>query len=71
MVEVLRAFHERSDFVFENEAQVMAAVSAFEKGGDLADHLIVECARACGCSKLLSFDARLAERHLEFVVRPR
>ncbi len=71
IAQVLRAFCERKDLVFEDEAQVMAAVSAFESGADFADHLIFERARAAGCSKLATFDTALANRLPDFVIRPR
>lgn len=71
IVHVLRAFYDRRDFVFEDEAQVMAAVSAFENGADFADRLIVEGARSSGCSKLVTFDSDVKNRHPDFTIKPR
>ncbi len=71
IAQVLRAFYERKDFVFENESHVMAAVAAFESGADFADHLIVEAARAAGCSKLLTLDEALVGRHRAFATKPK
>ncbi|MBI2838939.1 MAG: type II toxin-antitoxin system VapC family toxin [Acidobacteria bacterium] len=71
IAQVLRAFYERKDFVFEDEAHVMAAVSAFEDGADFAGHIIVEGARSSVCSKLVTFDSDVIHRHPEFAIRPR
>jgi len=39
---------------------VLAALTEYEKGpADFSDYLILEGARAEGCSKLLTFDRRL------------
>ncbi len=71
IAEVLRAFYERKDFVFENEDHVMAAVAAFEDGADFGDHLIFEGARASGCSKLITFDTDFVNKHSDFVILPK
>lgn len=71
IAQVLRALYERADFVFEDAPHVVAAVSAFERGADFADHLIYERALAQGCSRLATFDEDLAGRHPHFVVSPR
>jgi len=70
IAKVLRSFSERADFVFEDDSLVMAALSAFERGGDFADHLIFERARAAGCSRLLTFDSEVLDRYGDFAIKP-
>jgi predicted nucleic-acid-binding protein len=47
-------------FVFAQRDAVIAALGAYESGpADLSDYLVLELARAEGCTKLLTFDRKL------------
>jgi len=47
-------------FVVSRRTEVLAALTAYEHGrADFSDYLILELARAEGCTKLLTFDRRL------------
>ena len=60
----LRAVLATPPFVVTQRAEVLAALAQYEKGpADFSDYLILEGARAEGCSKLLTFDRRLLESH--------
>ena len=67
---VLNDFLDRGDVSFENGEVVHHAVRAFEKGGDIADHLILETARNRGCSHLATFDDDLTNRFQDFALKP-
>ena len=71
LVETVRRLAGRLDVDFEDRTRVMDAVRELEAGGDFADALIVSRARGLGCSGLATFDADLARRHPDFVIRPR
>ncbi|MCX7011864.1 MAG: type II toxin-antitoxin system VapC family toxin [Candidatus Sumerlaeota bacterium] len=66
----LRRVAERADVLFEDWERFDGAVKALDEGGDFADRLIVEAARKQGCSRLLSLDRALLERHPDFVTKP-
>lgn len=56
----LRELLEVDDLAFRDHAAVERAVSAFEAGGgDLADFVIREHARAAGCDAVATFDRAL------------
>jgi predicted nucleic-acid-binding protein len=69
--EVLTAILDRLDVVFEEEERVRAAVRLYNQGVDLADGLILEKARAAGCSGIASFDEALSRQDPSFVLRPK
>ncbi len=71
IMEVLAALLDRLDIVFEDEERVRAAVCRYSQGLDLADGLILEKARAAGCSGLASFDEAFLRLGAEFTRRPR
>jgi predicted nucleic-acid-binding protein len=71
VAEVLIALMDRLDVVFEDEARVRAAVRLYVEGLDLADGLILETARAAGCTSMASFDESLIHRAPAFVRRPK
>ena len=71
VVEVLRAFLSRADFITEDEERVTNAVEAYAKGGDFADELIYSQAATHDCVSLASFDEQLVKRHPHFVRKPR
>jgi predicted nucleic-acid-binding protein len=70
IMKVLAAFLDRLDVVFEDEERVRAAVRLYAGGLDLADGLILENARAAGCSALVSFDEALLRLEPGFIRRP-
>lgn len=56
----LRGLLATPPFVVKERAEVLAAITEYEKGpADFADYLILSSARAEGCSKLLTFDRKL------------
>lgn len=71
IMEVLAAFLDRLDVVFEDEARVRAAVRLYAGGLDLAAGLILEKARAAGCSALASFDDTLRRLDPVFIRFPK
>lgn len=67
---LLKILH-TNNVVVEDEEQVELAVLAYQRSGDLADHLLVATARQQGCNFLASFDRDLAKAHLDFVQEPK
>ena len=56
----LRGVLSTPPLVVAQRGSVAAAIAEYEKGrADFADYLIVELARAEGCTKVLTFDRRL------------
>lgn len=68
---VLAAILDRLDVVFEDEERIRAAVRRYSQGLDLADGLILERARAAGCSGLASFDEAFLRQGAGFIRRPK
>jgi predicted nucleic-acid-binding protein len=63
IVAALRGVLATPPFVVAQRDAVVAALDAYEKGpADLSDYLILELARAEGCTTLLTFDRRLLKQ---------
>lgn len=67
---LLKILH-TNNVTVESEEQIELAVQAYQKNGDLADHLLVATARQQECSFLASFDRDLAKAYLHFVQEPK
>lgn len=70
LASALEALVSRSDLVFEDGKRVRHAIRHFTEGGDFADGLILDRARAAGCTALASFDRQLKKRFPDFIITP-
>lgn len=59
-----------SRVALENEARLVACLSAYRRGADLADELIVRSARDKGSTHFATFDKGIIKRHKPFAARP-
>ena len=66
---LLKILH-TNNVVVEDEERTELAVLAYQKSGDLADHLVVTMARQQGCGFVASFDKDLAKVYSQFVREP-
>ena len=54
-------------FTYPDPAIVRKVVTMFRKGGEFADHMIIEQAKKLKARKVISFDKKLQKRYPEFV----
>ena len=68
LVDFLETLISSSTFTFPDPAIIRRVVDNFRKGGDFADHMIIEQARKLQARKVISFDRKLQKRFSGFVV---
>ncbi len=56
---------------FEDEDRIRHSLSAFRRGADLSDELLVAMSRNQGCGEFATFDAAIAKRHTKFTFVPK